>query len=128
MVAWLRPLDVRPYDPAALLLKGTSLVELGKLDDAERALLEGRAEAEQLGFDPILWQIDIALSGIAEATGDAAHAVELRDEARAIIDRIAASIDDPRASVELPRAPGRRGRQRELTTQSGPGGAVASHG
>ena len=54
MVEWLRPLEVRPYGPAALLLKGTSLVELGKLEDAERALLEGRAEAEQLGFDPIL--------------------------------------------------------------------------
>jgi tetratricopeptide (TPR) repeat protein len=93
VVAWLRPLEVRPYDPAALLLKGTSLMELGKLDDAERALLDGRAEAEQLGFDPILWQIDIALSGIAETSGDAARAAELRNEARAIIDRIAASID-----------------------------------
>jgi hypothetical protein len=74
-------------------LKVTSLMELGKLDDAERTLLEGRAEGEQLGFDPILWQIDIALSGIAAATGDAARAAELRNEARAIIDRIASSID-----------------------------------
>ena len=52
VVEWLRPLGVRPYIPAALLLKGSSLVELGKLDEAERALQEASAEAEQLGFDP----------------------------------------------------------------------------
>ena len=74
-------------------MKCTSVVKLCKVDDAERALREGRAEAEQLGFVPILWQFDIALSGIAEASGDAARAVELLDEARAIIDRIATSID-----------------------------------
>ena len=129
VVAWLRPLEIRPYDPAALLLKGTSLLERGKLDEAERTLLEGRAEAERLGFDPILWQIEMAAQrhrGSNRRRGARGRASERGQ--RAIIDRIAASIDDARASVELPRPAGRRGRQRELTTQSGPGGAVASHG
>jgi tetratricopeptide (TPR) repeat protein len=94
VVEWLRPLGVRPYIPAALLLKGSSLVELGELDEAERALLEGSAEAEQLGFDPIRWQIEMALSGVAAATGDEARAAELRGGASDIIDRIAGSIDD----------------------------------
>ena len=94
VLEWLRPLGVRPYDPAALLLKGSSLVELGELEEAERALLEGSAEAEQLGFEPIGWRIEMALSGIAAATGDAARATELRHQARGVIDRIAGSIDD----------------------------------
>jgi class 3 adenylate cyclase/tetratricopeptide (TPR) repeat protein len=94
VVAWLRPLEVRPYDPAALLLKGMSLVALGELGDAERTLLEGRDEAEELGFAPILWRIDIALSGMASAAGEAARAAGLRDEARGIIDRIAGGIED----------------------------------
>ena len=53
VLAWLRPLDVRPYDPAALLLKGTSLAALGGPDEAERILLEARKSAEQLGFAPM---------------------------------------------------------------------------
>ncbi len=94
VVEWLRPLGVRPYSPAALLLKGSSLAELGKLDEAERALLEGSAEAEQLGFEPIRWQIEMALSRVASAAGDAARAAELRNRANERIDRIAGSIDD----------------------------------
>ena len=94
MVEWLRPLGVRPYSPAAFLLKGSSLLELGKLDEAERALLEGSAEAEQLGFDPIRWQIEMALSRVASANGDEARAAELRNQAQDIVDRIAGSIDD----------------------------------
>ena len=84
VVEWLRPLGVRPYSPAAFLLKGSSLVELGKLDEAERALLEGSAEAEQLGFEPIRWQIEMALSRVASAAGDAARAAELRNRANEI--------------------------------------------
>jgi len=91
---WLRPLGVKPYDPAALLLKGTSLIAMGRIDDAEAALLEGRTEAERLGFIPILWRIDMALSGLAASAGDEARAAELRDEASDIVAQIANSIDD----------------------------------
>ncbi len=94
MIEWLRPLGVRPYNPAAFLLKGSSLVELGELEEAERALLEGSAEAEALGFDPIQWKIEMALSRVASATGDEARAADLRNQAKDIVDRIAGTIDD----------------------------------
>jgi hypothetical protein len=57
-------------------------------------LLEGRVEAEHLGFGPTLWRIDAQLSDLSAADGDAARAAELRQEARGLIERIAASIDD----------------------------------
>jgi hypothetical protein len=57
-------------------------------------LLEGRLEAERLGFGPVLWRIDAELSGIAAERGDAPRAVDLLDEAKGLIERIAASIDD----------------------------------
>src|SRR5262249_29798892 len=80
--------------PAALLLKGRSLVALGRPEDAERALLEGRDVAEQLGFAPMIWQIDMALSGIASDAGDAANAAVLLERARAIVTHLHAPIDD----------------------------------
>jgi tetratricopeptide (TPR) repeat protein len=91
---WLRPLDVRPYDPAALLLKGTSLGTLGRSDEAERVLREARQAADSLGFAPILWRIDLALSDIAAAGGDAARAAELHGHARTIVEHLAATVDD----------------------------------
>ena len=60
--------SIRPFVPAALLLKGTALLAGGEPDEAERALLDGRSEAERLGFRPILWRIEMELSGIAAAT------------------------------------------------------------
>ena len=106
VVEWLRPLGVRPYIPAALLLKGSSLAELGKLDEAERALLEGSAEAEQLGFDPILWQIEMALSRVASATGDAARAAELRSRGQRDDRSDRRKHRRRRTPIELPRSPG----------------------
>ena len=94
VLAWLRPLEVRPYDADALLLKGNSLTALGRTDEAERVLLEGRDEAEKLGFAPIVWRIDMALCDIASAAGDRGRSVELRDRARRVIERLAASIDE----------------------------------
>jgi class 3 adenylate cyclase/tetratricopeptide (TPR) repeat protein len=94
VLAWLRPLQVQPFNPAALLLKGRSLVALGRAEEAEPALLEARDEAERLGFAPVLWQIDMALGGIAAEAGDAARANELREEAGVIVERLASSIDD----------------------------------
>ena len=94
VLEWLRPLDVRPYDAAALLLKGSSLRELGKSDHAERVLREARQAADALGFAPILWRIDITLGGIAADTGDTARAAELRGHAWTIVDHLAATIDD----------------------------------
>ena len=105
VLAWLRPLDVRPYDPAALLLKGTSLAALGRPDEAERILLEARKSAEQLGFAPMTWQIDMALGGIAASAGDAPRATELHRSAKDIVDRIAGTIDDEELLASFIRLP-----------------------
>lgn len=94
VLEWLRRLGVRPFLPAALLLKGRALRASGGTAEAETALLEARSEAERLGFGPILWRIDAELSDMAAAGGDAPRAGELRSEARGVIERIAASIDD----------------------------------
>jgi class 3 adenylate cyclase/tetratricopeptide (TPR) repeat protein len=93
-IEWLRQLGVRPFLPPALLLKGTALLAGGDTAGAETALVDARSEAEQLGFAPILWRIDVELSGIWATAGDAAKAADLRSEARRAIERIAASIDD----------------------------------
>jgi tetratricopeptide (TPR) repeat protein len=94
-IEWVRRLEVRPYTPAALLLKGTALLALGEPGEAETALLEGRLEAERLGFGPVLWRIDGELSGIAAERGDAPRAGDLLDEAKGLIEQIAATIGDP---------------------------------
>jgi len=94
VLAWLRPLEVRPYESDALLLKGTSLAAFGRHDEAESALLEGRDAAEQLGFAPMTWQIDLALSRVVADAGDPTRAAELRERAKAIVERLAATIDD----------------------------------
>jgi class 3 adenylate cyclase/tetratricopeptide (TPR) repeat protein len=100
LIEWVRPLEVQLYNPAALLLKGASLRALGEREQAEHALLQGHEIAEQLGYAPMLWQIDVQLSGIAAAVGDDERATELGDRARRIVEKVAASIDedDVRAS------------------------------
>ena len=93
-IEWLRRLEIRPFLPAALLLKGTALLAGGEPAQAERALLDARSEAEWLGFRTILWRIEAELSGISAASGDASHAAELLNEARGVIEQIAGTIDD----------------------------------
>src|SRR4051812_15210905 len=105
LLAWLRPLEVKPYDPTALLLKGTSLIALGRLDEAARALQEGHDKAERLGFAPITWQIDMALSGLAADAGHAARATELRERAGSIVASLAATIDDEALRASFLRLP-----------------------
>jgi len=87
-------LGVRPYEAEALLLKGTSLAAVGRSDEAERALVEGRGAADELGFAPMAWRIDLALSRLVADAGDATRAAALRERANATVQRIAATIDD----------------------------------
>jgi class 3 adenylate cyclase/tetratricopeptide (TPR) repeat protein len=94
VLTWLRPLGVRPYEANALLLKGTSLAALGRPDEAEAALMDGRDAADELAFTPVGWKIDMALSRLASDAGDAPRAAELRERAKTVVERLAASIDD----------------------------------
>ena len=95
VLAWLRPLGIRPFDPSALLLKGAALEAMGRPDEAKATLLEARAEAKRLGFTPVLWRIDSALSRVALASGDAPLGAQMQTEAREILQQVADSIDDP---------------------------------
>jgi tetratricopeptide (TPR) repeat protein len=95
VLEWLRRLAVRPFLPAALLLRGSALLGGGDPAQAEIALIDARSEAERLGFGTVLWRIDGKLSDISVAGGDAARAAEFRDEARSVIGRIVESINDP---------------------------------
>jgi ATP/maltotriose-dependent transcriptional regulator MalT len=94
VLEWLRRLDIRPFVPAALLLKGRALLAVGALGEAETALLDARSDAERLGFRTILWRIEAELSDLSAARGEATRAAELRDEAGSVIEQIAGSIDD----------------------------------
>jgi class 3 adenylate cyclase/tetratricopeptide (TPR) repeat protein len=94
VIEWLRRLDVHPFLPAALLLRGRALRAGGETVQAESALREARTEAERLGFATVLWRIDRELSDMSAAGGDAVGAAELRNEARGVITRIADSIED----------------------------------
>jgi class 3 adenylate cyclase/tetratricopeptide (TPR) repeat protein len=94
VLEWLRRLAVRPFLPAALLLRGSALLAGGDQAQAEIALIDARSEAERLGFRAVLWRIDGKLSDISAAGGDAARAAEFRDEARNVIERIVESIND----------------------------------
>ncbi len=116
MLEWLRRLEVRPYTPAALLLKGSALLASGLPGEAETALLEAHTEAERLAFGPVLWRIDVELSGVSAARGDAAGAAELRNEARGLIERIAGSIDDAELRSSFLALP-----EVEAVTSGGPG-------
>jgi class 3 adenylate cyclase/tetratricopeptide (TPR) repeat protein len=89
-----RRLEVRPFLPATLLLKGRALRANGSGAEAEAALLQARSEAEALGFKAILWRIDAELSDISAATGDDAGAAERRNEARRVVEELAESIGD----------------------------------
>ena len=89
-----RRLEVRPFLPATLLLKGRALRANGAGAEAEAALLQARSEAEALGFRSILWRIDAELSDISAATGDDAGAAERRNEAKRVVEELAESIGD----------------------------------
>jgi class 3 adenylate cyclase/tetratricopeptide (TPR) repeat protein len=105
----LRRLGIRPFVAEALLLRGRSLAALGRLEDAERALLEARADAEALGHRLALWEICEALSSLMAERGDGERARSVREDARRHVEAIARRIDDDRLrSLFLARSDGIR--------------------
>jgi class 3 adenylate cyclase/tetratricopeptide (TPR) repeat protein len=90
----LRRVEIRPCVAEALLLRGTSLAALGRVDEAERALTQSREDAEALGHRRVLWEALSALADVVAARGDPPHAEALRAEARRHVESIAGVVDD----------------------------------
>jgi DNA-binding CsgD family transcriptional regulator len=80
--------------PYLMKLRGDVLVDLDRLDDAERSYDAARASAGLLGFRPLLWRIDAARGALARVRGRVAEADAAFGEAHATIDEIAGEISD----------------------------------
>jgi DNA-binding CsgD family transcriptional regulator len=81
--------------PLLLRLKGRALIGLGRMDDAEAALLEARRGALEGGVKPWLWQIQRDLAALYQASGRHADADREAREADVVVEELAATIDDP---------------------------------
>ncbi len=73
-----------------LWLRGRAHLLLGQLETARANLLEARVTAEAREERVVLWQILVTLSELEEVCGEAAAAGSLRDQARAVVEDIAA--------------------------------------
>ena len=97
---------VRPYREAGFghlladehWLRGRAELALGQFEAARAALLEARTVAEAQEERAVLWQILASLAGVEEVCGDAAAAKKLRDQARGMVDDIAAHAGELRAA------------------------------
>ena len=81
-----------PRLPLLLKLRGEALAQTGRLDEAEQAYLTAREDATVLGFRPLLWRIEAALSRLYLCR--AGQMRPRRPSARAVIDWMAETIDD----------------------------------
>jgi DNA-binding CsgD family transcriptional regulator len=80
--------------PFIMKLRGDVLVDLGRLDDADRSYDAARASAGLFGFRPLLWRIEAARGALARARARPAEADAAFREAHATIDEIAGEISD----------------------------------
>jgi tetratricopeptide (TPR) repeat protein len=83
----------RSLEIDAAYLKGRALIGLERFDEAEAILLEAKQLAEKIGSRRNLWRILIALSEIQMKRGNEMAAYKLKQQARQIIEAIAAHID-----------------------------------
>jgi DNA-binding SARP family transcriptional activator len=94
----------RPYREAGfgyyladeLWLRGRAELALGRLDAARAALLQAGETAAAQEERAILWKILASLADVEEACGDTAAAGRLRDQARVVVDYIAAHAGELR--------------------------------
>ena len=98
--------------PALQRLRGETLIDLGRFDEAETALMTAREVATDLLRLPVVWRIDAALFKLYSALGHQAAAGQARSSALEIIERLASELDDrglrdnfiERATARLPGA------------------------
>jgi ATP/maltotriose-dependent transcriptional regulator MalT len=95
---------IRPYREAGFnpiladehLLRGRADIALGQYEAARAALLQAREVAEAQEERAILWKILASSSELERACGNEAAAGELRDQARAMVEDIAAHAGELR--------------------------------
>ena len=95
---------VRPYREAGFIalladeywLRGQAEMALGHYDAAREALLKARETAEAQEERAVLWQILLTLSEVEQAQGAAGAAGALRQQARAMVEDIAAQAGELR--------------------------------
>jgi class 3 adenylate cyclase/tetratricopeptide (TPR) repeat protein len=98
----LQRLGIRPFVAETLLVRGRSLAAAGRADEAERALLDARADADALGHRLVLWEICAALSDVVAGPDGARR---FSDEARRHVEAIANTIDDARLRTAFTERP-----------------------
>jgi predicted ATPase len=84
------------YLATEMWLRGKARLALEDVDQAKDALLEARAVAEEKGERTILWQILATLSELEGGCGDREAAKKLREQAREVIEYIAAHAGELR--------------------------------
>jgi tetratricopeptide (TPR) repeat protein len=90
LVERARRIGARGHLAEPLLIQGKALTAMDKPDQACEVLHEARAVAGKIGQRTVLWQILAALAEIEEQQGNKGKAKTYRDEARNIVDYIAA--------------------------------------
>jgi DNA-binding CsgD family transcriptional regulator len=99
--------------PQLWLLRGEALAALGRLDEAEAALVAAADTAGRIRRHPILWRIQMRLGKIFYSQGRRKQAETAYASARAIVEQLAANVTDAalrdifleRATAQLPRPP-----------------------
>jgi tetratricopeptide (TPR) repeat protein len=91
----LRKRGIHQFLPDVLYARGQALLGQRNLEAAQRAFETARLEAEAVGSRRTLWQILAALSRIEAEHGHPAEARQLQQQARDIIEYIAAHIESP---------------------------------
>ena len=71
------------------------MLALDRVEEGEAALVAAHQPAEAINSRRILWEILVTMADVAEKRGEKETAVTLRDQARAIIEFIAAQINEP---------------------------------
>jgi hypothetical protein len=86
-------------------LEGDALLRAGDLSAASTALERARSEAETLGSRRILWLVLWSLARLADAEGRTTDGVQLRRQARAIVEGIAESLTSLGLTESFKRTP-----------------------
>lgn len=100
----LRELELRSCLGDARLYQARALLALGAVQAAQEALAHGRAVAEAIGCERVLWKLYAALGEVARRTGDLPAVQEFQARARAIVQRIAERTSEPYRASFLARA------------------------
>ena len=79
----------------ALRTFSRALLRLSRAADARQQLLQAREAAEGMGARTVLWRVLYALGQVEAQDGQLAEGARLWNEARKIVDAIAARIPDP---------------------------------